>query len=124
MRLFHLFKYFCTRNNFTKMKSFFYLLSVVILVLGCLPCSDGNTINGNKETVNISIDLHQDETQKHTDICNPFCSCACCGVSQASPTNINVDPQIANHSSIYLDTYSAFPIIAISLPIWQPPQLV
>lgn len=106
------------------MKIFLYILSVIMLGLGCLPCSDGKAFNSTRETVNISAQAHQDETQKHTDVCNPFCSCACCGVTQVSQSIPSFDLQIPDHSSTYLDTYSAFPLIAIALPIWQPPQLV
>jgi hypothetical protein len=106
------------------MKIFLYVLGVIMLGLGCLPCSDGKAFNSNRETVNISTGAHQDQTQKHNDICNPFCSCACCGVTQVSHNIASFDLQLPDHSSAYLDTYSAFHIIAIALPIWQPPQLV
>lgn len=108
--------------NFAKLRITAFILSIIVLVLSCMPCTDGaNAMNGKtkQETVKAS---HQQDSHSQSDACSPFCSCSCCSgtpIPQVLGKLTLVTPEIINS---YCSFYSSS-VKGISLAIWQPPQL-
>lgn len=107
------------------MRSTSTLLSIIFLILSCMPCAD----MGVNDNIRTKFDLVSAEHHSHaagSDLCSPFCVCSCCG------SQLTEYPQFA-----MIDFSIAFKGIKKQLPsyqsilssnffgsIWQPPQLV
>ena len=101
------------------------LMAMLILILSCLPCADVDampTPSVHSEITKSSQQQHQEHQGK--DMCSPFCHCACCSTFSV----VNVPLSLPQHvEAVEAPIYaSAIPdeVIEISLPVWQPPQLV
>lgn len=95
-----------------------------MLGLSCLPCSDKNALLSSSQSgIESTISSNQDHQNEHQDLCNPFCACSCCGVTQVNPKCSSFEFEIVKHMSSYADNYLSASIVTIALPIWQPPQL-
>lgn len=101
------------------------ILSLLILILSCIPCGDAIAAQApfNTETSQ-KAPIDKSEHSDHQDLCSPFCQCACC-----STVSLLHPPVLLSHTIIFPDTpvYSGYlpeGEIEISLPVWQPPQLV
>ncbi|ULT43020.1 hypothetical protein KRR40_05680 [Niabella defluvii] len=86
-----------------------------------MPCTDGVRATG-KVKQEIAKSAHQqDHPQK--DGCSPFCSCSCCSgtpIPHVLGKMVLLKPEFKkNYSSFYSSS-----VKGISLPVWQPPQLV
>lgn len=59
------------------MKSFVYILTLLVLILSARPCVDkpSDSILQNQE---ISQTANQDNHKTSGDFCSPFCTCQCC----------------------------------------------
>lgn len=104
------------------MKFFTLIMAFLVLALSCLPCADKDCVG--KDDVKTALTKSADETHKsHDDSCSPFCHCSCCSsylVAQSIPFfTFN-----RTYSSAYFETLVDDDLIEISLPVWQPPQLV
>ena len=102
------------------MKLFHILLSVYILALSSLSCTDADISHAGKNVSEISIaqpsDSHEDES------CSPFCICACCGsVAVHFSEKAPVKHQGFNFNKYFLSQESD--VIDISSPVWQPPKI-
>lgn len=58
--------------------------AIYVLCLSFVPCSDG-FMSHNHDTNGI-VEVHnhshsEGEDDSHVDLCTPFCSCSCCGIS-------------------------------------------
>ena len=101
-----------------------FVLAFIVLALSCLPCADeAYAMNGGNTKADIVKTSNQQNDQDHEDACSPFCHCTCCaGFSInhifGSVSLINFQPGQNFTSFLPADT------IEISLPIWQPPQLL
>jgi hypothetical protein len=102
------------------MKLFHVFLSIYILVLSSLSCTDVDDISSKKITTEISTgqssNPHEDET------CSPFCICACCGSMAVHFSEKNP----ANTVAIVFNKYflsQENEVIDISSPVWQPPKI-
>ena len=99
-------------------------MAVLVVVLSCIPCAD-RAIAGGKEEVKAALVTQGDghEDCEHEDACSPFCNCTCC--TSFSMNFIAVFstclPEVFNQ---YFSPYQVDNTLEISLPIWQPPQLV
>ncbi len=105
------------------MKIFAFIMAVLLLVLSCVPCADGAYgINDHKANTTLSQSQNQQE-DSHTDDCSPFCACNCCAgfaiISYASQV-VTLHFSAIEKNPVHLPVC----ISEISLPIWQPPQLV
>lgn len=103
------------------------ILAILILILSCLPCADMEAMPVSNPGTNSTLSIPGNEhSQNHDDIdlCSPFCHCACCaGFSiMQTPAILPQRIEVAT-SSLYVD-FSSAEVIEISLPVWQPPQLV
>lgn len=103
------------------MKFFAFVMAILILGLSGLPCRDGNA----KESVSQNISTHEDDHQDdaHEDSCSPLCTCSCCSVVTNYYSSISVDIIAFENHIEHLSFYSGS-LINLSLPIWQPPQLL
>lgn len=105
------------------MKIFAFIMAVLVLVLSCMPCTDGAYgLNDPKANSAFSTSQNQQE-ESHPDDCSPFCTCNCCAsfaiisyYYQIGSLHITSVEKKAVHLPVSLSE--------ISLPIWQPPQLV
>jgi hypothetical protein len=106
------------------MKFLFSFLSVLIIYLSCLPCSDSNDDGENlkiEEKVSATTDHNKHSHSKET--CSPFCACSCCASSAVyyllarTPTSKPIF-----QSEKYLVFNTAFNS-EVYCSIWQPPKL-
>lgn len=99
-----------------------FFMAVLVLSLSCLPCGDVETLvlKEGKAKYELSKCADGDE---HEDDCSPFCHCSCCaGFSihhQVAVIQQSCPQLAALHTSRYLET-----IREVSIPVWQPPQLI
>lgn len=74
------------------MNLFCYIFSLYYLALSCLPCTDNEheVLPPQYQIESISQNDHDHENHSHcNDICSPFCSCACCGMTISFQSTIN-----------------------------------
>ncbi|MBE7170489.1 MAG: hypothetical protein INR73_07860 [Williamsia sp.] len=118
-------KYFCILFVIPfGMKALTFILSIIILGLSCLPCTDGNGIawkSEGKNTQQVVAQLAPDTP--HSDFCNPFCSCSCCGVQISGIKLPSFQMDLPVYTLRHSDTYLASPLALLPAIIWQPPQL-
>lgn len=117
-----------TFTTFTAMKFSSILLSIVLIVLSCLPCADAESNAEPKSDAKLVVDNHADHSkEQNTDFCSPFCICNCCGAQI-----LNFTPSVAfTISEVQFPEYSTKTNILykahfasmFSGSIWQPPQL-
>jgi hypothetical protein len=100
-------------------------MAVIVLALSCIPCMDGAyAMTNNAATIENSTSKNRQEQQhKGNDACSPFCTCNCCAGFAFSPFSIKVQ-SIVHVAAKKYSSYLSSSAIAISLPVWQPPQLV
>lgn len=106
------------------MKFSAFIMAFIVIWLSCLPCGDDAfAVNPGKLKTETVKKSNQQEGQNHTDACSPFCQCACCpGFSVNHTLNtISTLPIICTKQ--FTSCLSSTPI-NVSLPIWQPPQLI
>lgn len=103
------------------MKIIAFIMAVMVLVLGCLPCQDNEAAWVHGETMHLAVNDDHDKAP-HEDLCSPLCSCACCSTASVHnpPALLATSPGEA--VVYYADAYLGA-VINISLPVWQPPQL-
>lgn len=101
------------------------ILSFLVLVLSCLPCADVESMPSIAQTHSTANKQpSQNKDTEHADLCSPFCQCACCSMFSVVHPKVVLPVTVFSVSSpIYADYLSAAEI-EISLPVWQPPQLV
>lgn len=107
------------------MKFVTFIVAFIILGLSVWPCGDAKSMTMNVKEP-ITQDLHSspdDHKDSHQDNCSPLCICSCCSVASVFNPLISVEVSpVENHIS-HESRYTGA-LISISLPIWQPPQLV
>lgn len=104
------------------LKIFAFILSFLVLALSFIPCADGVFANDANKQTSIIKDSHEQDHDMDDD-CSPFCHCSCCA-------GFSVNHTLATVTTITLflespeTNFLSSEVIAIALPIWQPPQLV
>lgn len=105
------------------MKFFAVIMAFLVIVLSCMPCADTSAMKSVDSKQPIAKTMESNDTGEHNDNCSPFCHCTCC-----SCTSINEVQIFTSFIPIYpsntTTTYLPENTREISLPIWQPPQLV
>ena len=103
------------------------LLSLILLVLSCLPCADADKDIAYDNKGKLVADRHVDHSKElHSDLCSPFCICNCCGVQILSftPTLTFIISGIpADYITKVEITYEPQFASAFYGSIWQPPQI-
>lgn len=104
------------------MRIFTFIMAFIVFFASVIPCADSVGAVNNNQTVEISKN-HQPALPGDSDLCSPFCICTCCAGFTYSAYALNikhVKPGMSANTPLYV----AEKISSISLPIWQPPQLL
>ncbi|PKB18458.1 DUF6660 family protein [Flavobacterium sp. 5] len=97
------------------------ILSIIIVVLSCMPCADKEQgVSSVKVTITNSSKQHHEK-----DTCSPLCICNCCGCqgfAYNTICNYNfvaikniIDKKLPEYKSILTSNFYG--------SIWQPPQI-
>lgn len=101
------------------MKYIAVILSVYVMVLTAMPCSDNHSANSRSVTYELSQQNHSQAND--LDLCSPFCFCHCC--------------QTLSFPSFYDGLLSNIELLTLNFPfresrfsnpfssIWQPPKI-
>ena len=97
------------------------LLSVYLLVLMVLPCSDAHARTAAIEKVQFSAQEHE-----HIDshICTPFCVCSGCTAAIVLQAVVNIEPIHFTISMKSADNFYQSVNSHFFGSIWQPPQII
>ena len=105
------------------MKWLYFILSFYIISLSVLPCADElSYIYKSVSSVTNNSSSHENGCKD--DVCSPFCTCACCGISIhyfTSVSNISA-PKICLQDKLETLCSEHIPS-GFSGSIWQPPKL-
>ncbi|GAA4341036.1 hypothetical protein GCM10023184_39160 [Flaviaesturariibacter amylovorans] len=74
--------------------------------------------------IEVSKASREDAGKHDADICNPFCTCACCGLIKTNVKGATFEIASVPFVSSFIDSYQSEPLLTVALPIWQPPQLL
>ncbi len=104
------------------MKLFNLIMALTVFFASVMPCADSAAAVHVSNRVEISAG-HNDSNPSDEDLCSPFCICTCCAGFAFAPTSHLIEcikPLNSLNTLLYINAN----IASISLPIWQPPQLV
>lgn len=94
------------------------ILSIYVLILAGVPCSDFC----QDDHANLKEVIHHD-ADAHGELCSPFCMCSCCRANMVffafEAFNIS-KPSAYNPVNPVFDQTAVF---SFSLPVWQPPKI-
>lgn len=105
------------------MKFVHLILSIYIIALSCLPCTDAENNIRNKE-ISVRVQEKSASNEHHDDACSPFCICNCCHSSgfykttdyvTSATIEINTENPKIEYSPVFFSNFS--------ISIWQPPKL-
>ena len=105
------------------MKLLAFILAFLILAQSVVPCSDKENCHNKSK---ISIQLTQacsHSSNSSPDECSPFCQCSCCAGFSINHFIVIISPAHVVQMNEYSSELSSS-TFNLSLPIWQPPQLV
>lgn len=109
---------------FELMRLFAFILSLYILALSLVPCSDNVAHFNDHIAVGQSTDHHDHDHSDHSnDTCTPFCSCACCGTIFTMPASQFINPSKLSIPTDYFFHYSFTYSFDFNEGIWEPPAL-
>jgi hypothetical protein len=98
-----------------------YILSIMVLALTCLPCSDARCAMAAAKA-KATHAANQSNDEDHEDACSPFCHCACCaGFSIqhiVSSFHLMAPGKNAGHYSFYTVALKEMASV-----VWQPPKI-
>ena len=102
------------------------ILSILFLILSCIPCADMKVNNYEHTQSEFASNQETHSHNKEKDLCSPFCICSCCGsqiVSYFELNNIDfpipsedIKTQLPSYKSVFTSNFFG--------SIWQPPQIV
>ncbi len=104
------------------MKLFTLIMAFVVFFASITPCADSVGAVKDNRTVELSTN-HQSSSPGDMDFCSPFCICACCAGFVYNPNLYQISEVTAPYNPIK-EAFINADISSISLPIWQPPQLL
>jgi len=93
------------------------ILSLLILAMAVMPCSDGHTCDVEGQ----EIPLEHDHSEDEKDHCSPFCVCPCCGININLPIKTIITQPLALLNLNYLFNYSNFYSFSFNQAVWRPP---
>jgi hypothetical protein len=99
------------------------ILSIMFLLLSCLPCAD---IVGNN-SMNIVVEKWTSDHNQDNDSCSPFCFCNCCNsqIYAFDTSIIYLDfVFIKKNEEIKIPEYKSILSSNFFGSIWQPPQII
>jgi hypothetical protein len=98
-------------------------MAFLVLALSIMPCADAAAFAGDGKIKSELTKTPQKKDHPQQDDCSPFCQCNCCaGFSIHHITSVIalIPPYSNSANTVHLPAA----VRSISLPIWQPPQLV
>ncbi|MCG2616154.1 hypothetical protein LZZ85_17790 [Terrimonas sp. NA20] len=98
-------------------------MTMIIFAVSLAPCKD---LSAGLKDSKAKTQLVQDDHHEHedgSDDCPPFCACSCCAAYGYPKSYTGSLQATLSFAPAYADRYTGA-LISISLPIWQPPQLV
>lgn len=105
------------------MKCLAVILSLYFAVLAVQPCADDQP-----EVARSYMEMAAADGHEHaSDLCSPFCSCACCGVhvlGQEFTFSLAVGTPVRENFDTLPSAYQSRLHSAYFGSIWQPPQIV
>ena len=107
------------------MKYLSFLLSIYLLVISILPCSDAHSMD-TAAPMRIEQSCADNHEAHHTDACSPFCVCNCCSTNVS--LTINNDVELKTLKPIYFEQIQ-YVLQTINFHstyfgnIWQPPKI-
>lgn len=104
-----------------------FILAITVMALSLMPCADLDEMliaeQHRQEAMHQSPCRHDADPLR--DLCSPFCHCACCASFTVPQSAIRVPAPIYFHAPVAVFAgYRQERLLSISLPVWQPPQLV
>ena len=98
-----------------------FILSIYVLALSIIPCSDSITCSDDDYNVELSQTEHSINHSDHHDFCTPFCTCACCGTLVSAPSTDLIDEVKTSASGTYIFPYRFNYFFEYTEGIWHPP---
>lgn len=106
------------------MKILFSILSLAMLYISCLPCSDKKECNVRTEAKFSASNNNNHQQHKHnSEACSPFCSCSCCAASAFYSPFFKAQVNKIKFQSQSYPVYSVSFSTEVHNSIWQPPKL-
>ena len=104
------------------MKIIAILLSIYFLGLNFTPCNDADTIANNINNEVFIADFDNSPSHDSSDLCSPFCQCACCHINTIDFGNNTFESIVKTISSkIYYQYHNLGKEISNS--VLQPPRV-
>lgn len=100
-----------------------FILSLYVLALSVVPCLDDASYDVNSFGVEISHTSHDHnhDNSNESDLCTPFCTCACCGSLITVPAVQEVVEAKVMLSATYLFTHNLDYSFTYTKGVWRPP---
>ncbi len=98
------------------------ILSILVLAFSAIPCADGDSF-AKTDAGQYDLTQSQPSDEDHEDACSPFCICTCCAAFSVAYTFPALSVYVINYKLNHASFYEAG-TQSISLPVWQPPQLI
>jgi len=117
---------YCWRKIFNlsspPMKFLFFILSLFMLYMSCLPCGDSKECNVKTPTEISATDNHQQHNHD-AETCTPFCTCSCCAASTFYSTFSKAQATKVTFQSEKYPLYNVTFNTETHFSIFQPPKI-
>ncbi|WP_127132743.1 DUF6660 family protein [Pseudoflavitalea rhizosphaerae] len=97
-----------------------YIVAVLVVLLGFVPCADTVNTDTARSNAIVQSDEHEHD---HGEYCSPFCHCSCCTTISIPHQVQEIILAVESFSHPNASPYTAS-VLEVSIPVWQPPQLV
>ena len=99
-----------------------FILSLYILLLSGMPCTDAQDCNLST-TTQVSATQNHDNHQHESEHCPPLCHCSCCSVAVSKlPTFALVYKKLPLANQLKFSFYHSHYLTGFLEAVWQPPK--
>lgn len=98
------------------------ILCIYFMLLSIMPCSDVEECMSASQTSISALTDHGNHSHE-SEMCSPFCVCACCGQDAPIPFDNLVLGGSIRHSAPMGSHYPSGFAPGFYLAIWQPPKI-
>ncbi|RYY61560.1 MAG: hypothetical protein EOO05_05975 [Chitinophagaceae bacterium] len=99
-------------------------MAFITMGLSNLPCNDCSSEQPESSAVaGIDNTCAGRDHDAHEDLCSPFCHCSCCAGSSISQVHFIESTAGVRTKPVFVSFLPAS-ISEVSLPVWQPPQVI
>jgi len=99
-----------------------FILSLLVLILNCIPCRDHAAFNRGTSNGQVVVAASHEGSQAD-DGCSPFCTCSCCASISMLYSSPQVGMFLPRSSEKKFPAYNA-PFYSVERSsIWQPPKI-